>query len=80
MPLYSYTCKQCNKQSTAYRKVVDRHNAPECCEKMQLKIVPTLQYVDHMRDGYKDIVTGEYVDSRKRRREIMKEHNLIERG
>jgi len=47
---------------------------------MQLKIVPTLQYVDHMRDGYYDVVSEQYVDSRKKRREIMKQHNLIERG
>ena len=80
MPLYTYHCKKCNNNQTAYRKVEERHDAPVCCDRMELKIVPTQKYIDIIGPGYKDIVTGEYVDSRKRRREIMKEHNLIEAG
>lgn len=79
MPLYSYAC-QCGKTEDAYRAIAERHNGPECHGQMQLVIVPPLKFVDHMRDGYRDVVTGEFVTSRKRRREIMKQHDLIEAG
>lgn len=80
MPLYSYRCQQCNRTEEAHRSIAERHNGPECHGKMQLFIVPPQKYIDHMRDGYRCIVTGEYVTSRRRRREIMKEQNIVEAG
>lgn len=65
------------------RKIADRHDGPMCCVQMKQKIVPT-QIAPVLGGGdlpgYHCPVSGEYVTSRKRRRDIMKEHNLMEKG
>lgn len=83
MPLYTYKCAECGKTEDAYRSMADRDHGPECHGPMRKIITPTMvQQVmgGHAYPGYKCPVTGEFVSSRKRRREIMQEHNLIEKG
>ena len=66
-------------------RVDDRHiNAPMCCEQTKLVIKPVQIQAQILGGGnlpgYLCPVTGDYVTSRTKRREIMKEHNLIETG
>lgn len=83
MPLYTYECPKCGKIEDAIRKIADRHDGPMCCEPMKQKIVstniaPVLGGGDF--PGYKCPVTGEFVTSRRRRKQIMAENNLVETG
>lgn len=85
MPLYTYQCAQCGRVEDAMRRMSDRANGPACCgETMPQKIVAPMVQAQILGGGscpgYKCVVTGEYVTSRKRRREIMAQHNLIEKG
>ena len=83
MPLYTYECKTCKSQTDAFRSIEDRKEGPECCgEPMGKKIVPTMiQPIIGGGNfpGYKCPVTGEFVTSRKRRKQIMSENGLIEK-
>jgi hypothetical protein len=82
-PLYTYKCPECEKVEDAYRSINDRNNGPECHGQMQKIIIPTaIQPVlgGGNMPGYQCSVTGEFVTSRKRRKEIMREHNLYEKG
>jgi len=83
MPTYSYECEICDSIKDSYNTIAQRHNAPKCnCgQSMVLKIMPThLQPILGGGDwpGYKCVVTDKFVSSRKQRREIMAEHNLVE--
>ena len=85
MPLYTYRC-ECGHEQDGYNPVSNRHLSPSCetCgKKTKLAIVP-VQIAPVLGggsfDGYKCPITDEYVTSRKRRREIIKENNLIEKG
>lgn len=83
MPLYTYHCDLCGKTEDAYRSMSERDNGPECHGKMRKIIVPTMIGAIlgvASNPGYSCPVTGEFVTSTKRRKEIMKEHNLVEKG
>lgn len=84
MPIYTYQC-DCGKIIDEYRSIDNRYNLPvcDCGHKMQLKIMPT-QIAPVLGggdfQGYKCPVTEKWVTSRKERKNIMAEHNLIEVG
>lgn len=40
MPIYRYRCDECGSERDAYRRVVDRHDAPECHGVMQKVLMP----------------------------------------
>lgn len=83
MPLYTYKCPKCDKTTDHVNSIANRKNGPECCEPMELKIMPTMvqdPLGGGANPGYDCPVTGEHVTSRKRRREIMRENNLVETG
>ncbi len=85
MPLYSYLCENCDKLTDQYNTVDNRAIGPVCgCgSTTKLSIQPTqIQPVLGGGDfpGYKCPVTDKYITSRKERRNIMAEHNLIETG
>ena len=83
MPLYTYKCPICDKTKEAYNVISARHNGPICCDTMELVIMPT-QIANILGGsafpGYQCIVTDKYVTSRKERRNIMAEHNLVEKS
>jgi putative FmdB family regulatory protein len=85
MPIYTYQCSICDSITEAFRTIAHRKDGPECgCgHETLLKITPTqLAPVLGGGDfqGYMCPVTDKWVTSRKARREIMAEHNLIEKG
>jgi putative FmdB family regulatory protein len=81
MPMYSYKCSSCefildDMSSIARRN--DARKCPECGGEMALKIVPPMLNPvlgGGSFPGYECPVTGEFVTSRKRRKEIFKEHD-----
>lgn len=83
MPTYTYQCKTCGKIEDSFRKIADRDNNPICHGEMVRKIIPPmLQPVlgGGGLQGYKCPVTDKWITSRKERKNIMAEHNLIEKG
>lgn len=84
MPIYTYKCYHCNSVVDASRKIADRKKGPDCCgEVMNQIIVPAMiQPVLGGGDfpGYQCPVTDKYITSRKQRRNVIAEHNLIEKG
>ena len=83
MPLYVYECQSCGRLEEAYRTVDDRDIPPDCHGPMKRKIVPTMiapVLGGGNFPGYKCPITDEFVTSRKRRREIIAENNIIEKG
>ena len=83
MPIYSYQCEVCQKQEDKYNTIDDRKNGPDCHGSMKLvigaaNIQPILGGGDF--PGYMCPVTDTFVSSRKQRKRIMDEHNLIETG
>lgn len=83
MPRYSYRCS-CGALYSEFRSIANRHDGPvcECGENTRLVIeAPQIQAQilgGGTTPGYLCPVTGEYVTSRNRRRDIMKEYDLIE--
>lgn len=82
--LYTYRCKTCGESTDAHRKVEDMHNAPECqsCGGETKKIITPVSFTPVMggfdNPGYRCPVTDQWVDSKRKRRSIMDEHNLVE--
>lgn len=85
MPLYTYECES-GHRTEAMRRIDDRNDAPECSAcglETSLRIVPTqIQPVlgGGNFPGYYCVVADEWVHSRKQRREIIKKHDLVEKG
>lgn len=83
MPNYTYECPICKRREDAYRSIADRGNGPECHGQMRKIIVPPmLQPIlgGGSFQGYQCPVTDQWVTSRRQRRNIVAEHNLIEKG
>ena len=83
MPTYTYKCEVCEKTTDAIRKIADRANGPECHGVMRQMIIPPMiapVLGGGDMPGYQCPITDQFVTSRKQRKEIMKEHNLEERG
>lgn len=84
MPTYDYKCSKCGATQEAIRKISERNQGPECCgESMKKQIsAPMLQPIigGGSFEGYHCVVSDEWVDSRKKRREIIAKHDLVEKG
>lgn len=85
MPTYSYKCQECGSEKDAIRRIADRKNGPDCCgQTMKQVIVAPMIQAQILGGGdcpgYVCPVTQEFVTSRKRRREIMKENGCHESG
>lgn len=85
--LYEYKCPSCHTSVTVNRPVAnydDPLECPECMKPMKRRITGGLGFTPVMggadMPGYKCPVTDQWVDSKKKRREIMAKHDLVERG
>lgn len=82
--IYTYRCKACGALTDARRTVNDRHNAPECqsCGGETYQIMTPVRFNSPMggadNPGYLCPVTEKFVTSRRERRNIMAEHDLVE--
>lgn len=75
MPLYDYACEKCQAQTTAFRKVDERENCPECprCGGETYKIL-TAPAVQGDIPGYDCPVTGKWIEGRRAHEENLKRH------
>lgn len=84
--IYDYRCNTCLEITTASRRIEDRKNTPECshCGGATHQIIAAAHIAPILGGGdfpgYNCPETGEYVTSRKRRRDILRENNLQEAG
>jgi len=85
MPLYTYDC-ECGETVREFNRIADRDTlAPfHCRKRMNRRFEPPQIQAQILGggdlQGYLCPVTNEWVTSRTRRREIMKENDLIEAG
>ena len=84
MPIYTYSCPYCGKQTDEYRKIADRHNAPECHGLMEFKIMPVSVQGDNTdyRAVAIDKKTGKrpVITSRKQHREFLARNDYVAVG
>ncbi len=85
MPLYSYKCSKCGELTDSYNMISTRHKAPVCgcggdtsLSIQPVQIAPVLGGGDFQ--GYMCPVTDTFITSRRKRKYVMDEHNLIETG
>ena len=84
MPIYTYQCGACEKIQDAFRSIANRCDCPQCeCGGKTHQIITPTQIAPILGGGqlpgYQCPVTGKYITSRNQRREIMKQHNLVEK-
>lgn len=85
MPLYNYRCNKCEKTETKMNSISNHKEGPMCCDEQMGQIIeaPMVQAIilgGGSCPGYQCPITNEYVTSRKRRKEIMKENRVVEAG
>jgi putative FmdB family regulatory protein len=84
LPLYTYACPKCGTETTEFNTVANRAVGPMCCGSVTEKTLSAANLGVVLGggsfQGYKCPVTDQWVTSRKQRRNIMAEHNLIEAG
>jgi len=85
MPIYSYKCSICGNITDQYNTIDGRKNGPNCncggntsLTIQPTQIAPILGGGDF--PGYQCPVTDKFITSRRERRNIMAEHNLVEVG
>jgi len=86
MPIYTYRCNSCGSCQESINTIARRNDVPQCLTcggQTNLKIVPPrIAPILGGSDfpGYQCPVTDQYVTSRKQRREIIAQYNLVEKG
>jgi len=79
MPIYAIRCGKCNRGDEVYRPFANYDDLPECCgERMHREVCPPMVMGDIQ--PYRSMVNGEWITSRSRHREHLKDHNCIEVG
>lgn len=79
MPIYLIRCSRCESEQEVYRAFSAMDDLPQCCgEKMLRKPCPPMIMGDIA--PYKSMVTGEWITSRSRHREHLRDHKCIEVG
>jgi putative FmdB family regulatory protein len=83
MPLYVYQCEK-GHTTEAYRSISEMDNCPVCdCGLETKKIITPVMFTasflgSHRNPGYKCPVTNEWVESKRKRLNIMAKHDLVE--
>lgn len=73
MPLYTYQCGRCGRETDEFRTVAERHDAPKCHGRMRLCIMPT--QIQAEIQGYVSPASGNWIDSRAARRADLRATN-----
>lgn len=77
MPIYDYRCVSCGRMDTAFRRVADRFDSPECCEKPMRKVIGAPMVVADI-PGYTSPVDGRWIEGRRARQDDLKRHGCRE--
>ena len=80
MPIYSYRCADCGREADSFAHIEDRDNGPSCCNAaMGRKLTACMVQVPGGIDvDYKCPVSGEVVQSMRKRRYIMEQNGLVD--
>lgn len=80
MPLYTYRCDQCGQDRDQFNKIVDREKGPGCCGATMAPIItPTMIQVPGGTDiSYRCPMTGEAVQSMRRRKYLMEKNGVVD--
>lgn len=80
MPIYSYRCGQCDREADSFAHIEDRDNGPACCgATMTRQLSAPMVMVPGGTDfAYQCQVTGENVQTMRKRKYIMDKHGLVD--
>lgn len=80
MPIYAYQCASCGASTDAFSKIADRDNGPPCCgAAMGKKLTACMVSVPGgINVDYQCPVSGEVVQSMRRRKYIMEKNGLVD--
>ena len=80
MPLYSYHCATCGRDADEFSKIADRDNGPACCDAaMGRKLsAPMVMVPGGIGLSYECPMTGEHVQSMRRRKYLMEQNNVVD--
>ncbi len=80
MPIYAYHCDACGRDADQFSKIADRDNGPSCCDAaMARKLTSCMVSVPGGIDiDYRCTITGENVQSMRKRQYIMEKHDLVD--
>jgi putative FmdB family regulatory protein len=80
MPVYTYRCGTCEQSRDAFNKVDDRDCSPECCGQAMARqfTAPMVQVPGGIDVNYRCPMSGEVVQSMKRRKYLMEKHGVVD--
>jgi len=80
MPIYSYRCKVCGQAKDQFNTVENRANGPQCCGASTDKMLTAcmVQVPGGIDVDYRCPVSGEVVQSMRKRRYIMEQNGLVD--
>lgn len=82
MPVYSTKCPSCARLATAYRKIADRDNLPQCvCGATPVRLIDSPRIgLDY--ETYDCPITGEKISGKRAHEENLKRHDcrILEAG
>lgn len=79
MPLYDVKCDICGNTDEIFRSVAEMDDLPECCGHKMHRVLSAPMVIADIQP-YKSQATGEWITSRSKHRNHLKEHGLIEVG
>lgn len=80
MPTYQFACEVCKKDEEVFMRLAD-YKAPDCCGQKMKQVLGNYHVVKDI-EPYLDENLGDqpvYVKSKKHRKQLMKEHGVMEK-
>lgn len=75
MPMYTFQCPQCKRSETAFRKIAERNEAPECrhgAGALRMQRIVEAPAVHADLPGYQSPIDGRWIEGRSARTEDLK--------
>lgn len=80
MPTYTSKCKTCGEIREFYRPISRYDDMPECCGERTEKVITVPAMIAPDIQPYRSMVTGEYIGTRAKHRQHLKDTGCIELG
>lgn len=78
MPLYAYHCATCGRDADQFSKIADRQHGPDCCGAPMVQALTAPMVFVPGDFAYQCQITGEVVQTERKRKYIMEQHNLAD--
>ena len=80
MPIYAYHCDACGRDADQFNRIADRQHGPDCCgAPMAQMLTACMVSIPGGTDiDYRCTITGENVQSMRKRQYIMEKHDLVD--